>query len=102
MNIFEIPVRNDILSYEMIINLDNVDYNLSFDYNFRDKHWYMSIPGIIEGQRLTNSEDIFSQFRHLKELPKGILFIDDITGNDDDPSLNNFGNTVKLMYLEQS
>jgi hypothetical protein len=100
MALYEIPVRNDILNYTLEVELDDETYTLIFEYNQRDSCWYMGIQDYLEGQKLVSGAYNFVRNKHLVGSPQGNFVIYDTTGNKNEPTLENFGDTVKLFYNE--
>ena len=98
MSFFEIPVRKDIFSYNLDINLNDKEYTLIFEYNFRDLSWYISIEGFVYGIRLVNSYDIFQKFDYIDDMPAGIFSVVDKLDQWNDPTIDNFGDTCVVIY----
>lgn len=95
----EIPVRVDIFSYSIDIIIEGIEYTLLFDYNFRDSFWYMGIKDFIEGQKIVHGQVLFNQYGYKEGFPQVNFVVVDTSGNRNDPTLENFGDSVKLYYI---
>jgi len=100
MALLQIPTRVDLKSYEMFVTLDGIEYQLKFEYNFRDGFWYMSIIDLVYGQKLVHGNVLFDQFKHLDNFPQGDFVVADKSGLERDPDIETFGDTVILAYDE--
>lgn len=104
MSIKEIPVRNDFPAYSFSIDLDGVNYILSFKHNSRMDKWVMSIAdsegvAIVEGLAILTNVPL-TQGLTIDRLPPGKFIAIDETGNNENPNEENFGTNVKLLYEE--
>ena len=98
MATYIVPTRNDIYSYTMKVELEGTEYTLSFMYNFRDLRWYMSIKDFIDGVKLAHTYDFLKQYVYLDGFPPGVFSVIDQKELDTEPDIDNFGDTVVLIY----
>lgn len=54
----------------------------------------------LAGVKLIVTSNLLSQYHRNEELPDGILSIEDLDGEDNDPDAENFGDRVVLKYTE--
>lgn len=104
MAILQLPVRNDLPSYDFQIVLDGVFVTLGFTFNSRANYWLMDIydandNAIVVGIKLVSSWLLTNRFK-MDGLPQGDFFIIDTTGNNEDPTQEDFGTTKLLMYAD--
>lgn len=99
-----IPVRLGVEAFNQTVELDGKYYRLSFYYNLRDQHWYLTIAretvDLVSGIKLVNTNDLLYQFRHIEDIPQGVLFITDTKGLYRDPDAVDFGSTILLKYTD--
>jgi hypothetical protein len=91
--------------YEFSTSFDGVRYFFTFQYNKRNDTWYLDIKDIdrtpiLTGLAgLTNSQFMTSRFVIDDFLPFGEILIGDTSGAGNDPSYENFGDSVSAFYL---
>ena len=107
MATLKIPVRVVPKAYTMTLELDGLYLDLSFRFNARDDHWFVSVGKngvlLLSGVKVVHSEDLFAQFEHFKadnRLPPGTFRVFDVTGDGRDPDVENFGDGVVMLYVE--
>ncbi len=107
MATLQIPVRVTPAANTMTVALEGLYYKLSFRFNARANHWYMSIKHndvvVVSGIKVVSSEDLLSQLAHMQvdsRLPPGTFIVRDVSGADRDPDQDNFGDEVVLLYEE--
>lgn len=104
MATYTIPVRSGVEAFKQTIELDGKYYSLSFYYNIRDQHWFLTIARetviLVSGLKLVHSDDLLSQFRHIEDAPQGALFIQDTKGLYRDPDTVDFGSTILMKYTD--
>ncbi len=104
MAYLEIPVRSDLPSYEMQIELEGKTYTLRFTYNARISRWFMDIKDA-SGVDVRVGIKVLAGWRLTKQyvadaLPPGDFFVLD-TGNEEEiPKLDDFGIRKIMNYLE--
>lgn len=104
VNLLTIPLRNDLPFYSFNITLTGVTYQLEFLYNVRSNRWIMNIYDsvgnqIISGITLLIDRNLIGQYRYLN-LPAGVFFVVDNTQQDEQPTLNSFGTTHTMYYVD--
>lgn len=100
--ILEIPVRNDLDAYSLVIDLDGTNYRLGFAYNLRCDRWFMSISGtdgtqMLAGIPILTNCDLGTRFKSAA-LPPGMFLAFDESGNNANAGRNDLGDNVKLLY----
>lgn len=104
----KLPAQGGAVPYRFQTDLEAVLYTFQFRWNARDNHWYMDVyqtgTAILVGIKVTNSDDLLSQFGHMQvdgRLPPGTFEVFD---TDEalrrDPDQTTFGDTVVLLYNE--
>lgn len=96
MATLRIPVKRNVFDYTM--QVESLAFTIRLYLNYRIDSWLMDIPGA-EGIRLVGGIDLLSQFRHL-EVPPGEIRIMDLDDMDREPTKENFGDRVILVYIE--
>lgn len=105
MAFLEIPVVSDPQAYEFEITLDGTPYRLAFYFNKRRGTWHMSVrtqneEDIVVGLPIFVGYPVLDRFRDTRLPPGTFLPID--TGNGSlDPTQDDFGTRVKLLYIEE-
>lgn len=108
MALVEVPTRNDIPSYEMVVGLDGVNYTLSLYFNPRINNgqgkWFIVLAdenrNMIAGPvPLVSSWPLFDRFVEFN-VPAGSLFCFDTSGANEDPTQFSLGDRHRLYYLE--
>ena len=100
----EIPVRSDLPAYTNTIELELVQYTLSFNWNRRIAKWFMDI-GDKDGNPLVSGIKLLSGFplkyKFLNPgLPPGEFFILDTANQNRDPQQDDLGTRTVLLYRE--
>ena len=103
MSVLSIPVLSGTEQpFVQETDLDGRVYTLAFRFNVRDEKWRLTfrVDGVfvLLALVLVIGEDLFSESRHIEELPPGNLIVRDLEGLDRDPDGENFGDTVLLLY----
>lgn len=107
MTTIVIPVRSDFSAYVFQIDLEGVIYTLDFGFNSRSSRWYMSIFDstgeilIIGDIPILINIPLADQYID-KRLPLGRFIAIDETGNNAQPTADNFGTDIKLFYEESA
>lgn len=106
MTIYAIPTSTDpeIPAYVQRTTLDGRDYGLTFQWNARDLHWYLSIADadgapIVTGVRLVLGMDPLRRCADPRR-PPGALLLVDVAGLGRDPGLTDLGAGVFLCYYD--
>jgi hypothetical protein len=98
----QIPLRTDLLYYNLQIPLEGVTYTLQFRWNERAQGWYMDIldeAGItmyVAGTRIV--VDYYMLAFVTGRQPGGVFVAVDTSGGGVDPGLTDLGDRVKLLY----
>ncbi len=101
---FEIPVRSDFPAFSFQIDLEEIPFTLTFQFNDRIERWVMDIGDeegvdILTGIPVHTGVPLIDEFVKDK-LPPGEFIAVDETGMDRDAGRNDLGNEVKLLYVE--
>jgi hypothetical protein len=105
MSILKIPTRTDIGSYRFGIQLDDVVYELIFQFNNRDDHWYFDIYNesgtlLRAGLKAVTGWPLL-RLHQAQERPAGEIMAIDPTSVDLEAGLEDLGETVTLIYAEE-
>lgn len=91
-------------NYEFSSNLDGVRYYLQFRYNTRNDTWHLTLKDankdvLLAGiPCLTNVDAMITQYALDDVLGLGDIVIADSVDGKNDPSFDNFGDTVSAFY----
>ena len=104
MAIIEIPVRNDLPSYEFRVELENVTYFFQFKYNFRKSRWNVDIlnqdkEDVLSGIPMLTDVDLRSHFKQ-ENLPPGRFLVFDFEGKQKNPEQFDLSDRVLFLYEE--
>lgn len=106
--LLEIPTRNDLPSYNQLIQLDGVNYYIFLYFNPRMDNgagkWFISIAdqnqNLLAGPvPVVSTWPLFDRFVELS-IPPGMVYAFDTSGQNLDPGQFDLGDRVRLMYLE--
>lgn len=100
----EIPLSPNTSYFSQPTTLDNQEYELVFQWNFRAKRWFFTIimngKTILQGLPLVSNYPILKRYQGvLKGLPSGALMLIDTRGKGEQPTRDNLGTSVKLYYV---
>lgn len=104
----EIPTRNDLPSYEMIVPLDGTNYTISLYFNPRINNgqgkWFLVLADenrnlLVGPVPVVANWALVDRFVELG-IPPGTVFCFDTTGADEDPTQFSLGARHRLYYLE--
>lgn len=104
MTIQKVPTLNDgTAHYSQTVTFDGVSYIMYFDYNARDRHWYLSlhdsgdnpIEGLVGRKIVVNWNPIVGCTD--PDRPPGAFLVTSEVHND--PGLTDLGNSVLLQYI---
>lgn len=104
MRILEIPVRNDLPSFEFRLVLESVTYFFIFKFNRRRNRWLFDITDqnkttILAGISMLTDVDIASMFKY-RNIPPGLLLVFDTEDKQYNPEHFDLGDRVKFLYEE--
>ncbi len=104
MAFFTIPIPEEVIPFELQIELDTALFTLSFRYFPRDGAWRMTIAKagtvILSSVKLVNTQDLLAQYTYNEALPLGKFIVSDQDLLEADPDSSNFGDRVLLMYQD--
>lgn len=102
-----LPTRIDgEARYSIEIDLDEVTFNLDFEWNDRDQGWYMSIADVngvalVSGRRVIIGYPLFDAYADAR-LPAGAFLALDTSDSDTEAGLNDLGDRVILTYSTEA
>jgi hypothetical protein len=104
MAILQLPIVQEMNNYQFRTDLNNETFLFYFYWNSRAAYWTMNIytdagDDIITNVPLLLNVDLLANYRHLA-VPKGQLFIINVTSANAEATFENFGIDVLLMYKE--
>lgn len=98
-----IPLRTDLLWYELRVELDGVRYVLELRWSAREEAWYLDLKtaaGEVMAHGLKVLVDLPLGRRITDERkPPGVLIAVDTSGAHLDPGETDLGGRVQLYYL---
>lgn len=102
-----IPTSPGVPYFTQKTRLDGRDFILKFSYNQREERYYLSIfdeqeTPILMGLKLVAVWPLLRRYRANPALPPGELWVSDLTGNGEPPTLNELGEgkRCELTYVE--
>lgn len=101
--ILYVPVPQGVPHSEQTTTLDGRTFLLRFDWIQRAARWHLGIlqadgTPIVMGLPLVNGVDILRPHRSDPRVPQGSFAVIDLSGKDREPSLENFGEDIVLLY----
>lgn len=102
MALRELPVQ-DLVAYEMKVDLDNIPYSFVFTFNDRVKTWTFSIfddagTELISGIPVFVNALLLENYQHDDRLPQGNLFAVNLVDDASPPNEDNLGTDVVIFY----
>ena len=99
-----IPVTNEPES-TATYSLEGVNYGFGFRYNERAGAWFFDLStdtgtALVTGRKVVVSSMLFGWREVNDNMPPGVLFALDTSDQNLDPTLEDFGTRVVLVYLE--
>lgn len=99
-----VPARNDLTWYKFRITFSGVIYTLNFRLNSRMNRWIMDIKdpaekAILLGIPILILRNLTGQYRTLN-VPQGVFFATDDSGQDTQPTLLSFGTDHTFWYVD--
>ena len=100
-----LPVTADP-QQELSVKLDGQTYTLSLHWNSRSSRWYLDVlddNGVMltAGKCVVVGWPLVGVRETDPRLPPGLILAVDTSGQDVDPTLDDFGTRVQLLYMEQ-
>lgn len=109
MATFQMPLIVEFFDYEIRTELDGVTFLVRFRWNWRADGglgaWFMDLSDadgvlLVGGRKCIVDEFLLAQFRTRIEMPTGQMMPFDTTRRHIDPSAQDFGARVLLLYLD--
>lgn len=103
MTIRNIPTLTDgTVTYDERVEIEGVEYILSFAWNVRRERWAFSVNGLDDTPILTGQTVSLGIPLNRRAVagPPGVFMAVSNTDNSDPPGLTELGERVSLMYLE--
>lgn len=104
MALLELYTSNEVPIYSFTTTLDEKVLTFEICYNTKSAYWSLTILDVnnntlISGLAIRLGCDLLQQFKHIENLPKGVLFAVNLAGNSE-ITFDNWGVDVFLMYNE--
>lgn len=105
MAILEIPVRNDLDAYSLLVTLEGTEYLMRLRHNTRDDHWYLSMAlsdgtELADGIPIVVDTPLLGRWAWHQDLPQdGYLMAVDTTGEAADPVKEDLGDRIQLLWI---
>jgi len=106
MAYLEVPLRTDIYAYTQKTTIEEVVYTLGLRYNARMERWVLDIMDaagemLLAGVKLLINYPLTRRFvGSIEGLPEGHFMIVDETGQERNPTRDDLGDDIKLIYVE--
>lgn len=102
MPVQQLPLYPSEPHYSYQVELDGRIYGFEFHWNGRSAAWYLTVrtaagEALVAGQRLVVGSTFFTSLVDFR-LPPGELELVDTTGKQVDPTLDDLGRRVLLVY----
>lgn len=110
MALFQLPYPSSV-NESMQVTLDGATYRLTWRWNERDAHWFLSLAlldgtSIVGGMRVVISWDLLQNVGHLNAPPGQIYFFDQSVDSSsiagEDPRQDDLGTRVQGYYVSVS
>lgn len=108
MSILEIEVqfKDEDVHTSRVVVLEGVRFRLDTYTNKQDNTWYMDLYDdqdvpLVQGLALVVGLDLLFPYRY-KNVPPGILFVNDQSGVVQDPNLESFSKKEAALYYQTS
>lgn len=100
-----IPVST-LPNFTQVTTLSGRDYVFTFHWNAREAAWYFDLADqdevlIVSSRKVTVGFPLITRCVDPRR-PEGMLMAIDSAGKNQDPSLDDFGTRVQLIYFETS
>lgn len=100
---YTIPTSTDLTHYDMQVVLDGTTYTLELRWNTRASAWFMHIfteagDPIVCGVRVVVDQPLGARTRDARR-PSGFMFAVDTSGKHVDPTIDDLGERVQIIYL---
>jgi len=104
MALIELPINSNAGNYNFRTQLEGTDYIFRFHYSTRAVCWYMDVKDsnnnpLVMGIKMAVSIELLASFKHLA-IPQGILIAFNLQSQYEQPTRNNFGTEIRLLYDE--
>lgn len=106
MAYLEVPLRTDIYAYTQKTTIEGVVYTLGLRYNARMERWVLDIMDaagtmLLAGVKMLVNYPVTRRFiGRVAGLPEGHFMVVDETGQARNPTQDNLGDDIKLIYVE--
>lgn len=104
MSSVRIPVNFGVPKFRAVYELDGVTYGFLFRINRRDGSWRVTIDRdrtvLLHNVKIVLYSDLLAISKHDPRVPQGTLRAVDLDGVDTEPTEDNFGDRVILVYDE--
>ena len=108
MALLQIPIDATASCWRQNTTLDGVVYALGFRWNATDARWYMDVYDaagtlLLAGVPIVLDWPLTAKFAgRLSGMPPGVFLAIDETGSGLQITQENFGDEIKLLYVEAS
>lgn len=100
-----IPLRNDLVYFDTVVQLDGVTYTLELRWIVRDNAWLMNVrdsqgsdPPLVCGIKLLANSKLID-FNFTERPYPGFFMVLDASNTGADPGLGNLGTIYQLLYF---
>lgn len=102
----QVPTSQTLPRYSQKTALEGRTYNMDFHWNTRDNAWYLSLAEedgtpVVSGVKLVANWPLTRRVTLETNVP-GMLIAFDTTGLGEDPSFEELGTRVQLLYKEEA
>lgn len=106
MTVYEMPLIAGSYDYEIRTTLEGEIYHFRFRWNDRAASWFLDLSDgdgvpLAFGIRITVDVSLLEQYKY-KAIPPGRFFAFDTTLRQTDPTVDDFGTRVLLLYNDST
>lgn len=104
--IFEIPLPQNVPSFVQQTQLDGITYNFRIHWNEREASWYLELGdvddvSIVASRKMVPDWPLIYRVRD-ERRPPGELLMVDLTGQGIPAAIDELGDRVILLYLDEA
>lgn len=101
------PQFNGSTHASQVLTLDGIRVRLDTYTNKVDSSWYLDVfdsndQPLITGIAIASGLDLFFPYQHLSALPPGVLFVNTLTGEPFDPTLETWEDDAAALYYQEA
>lgn len=105
VGVLTIPVRVGVPHQRLFVELEGESYGIELRWNGTAGAWFADLLDrdgavLLAGRRVAIGFPLTVRAAHDRRLPPGSFVAIDTTGKDEEPTLDDLGARIQLLYLE--